>query len=133
MLRFKKTLLLSTALLVLLLFCANNKAHAIDTTDWELMGSLQLFSAKPDKEWLLQTAMVLLHKAIKPMPKDTLYFEKYLDKESNRLEYVLEKPWNDISSVLITYSKMNNGNYLYGICFSFKDKSLILMLLDDTG
>jgi hypothetical protein len=103
-------------------------AHCVDTKDWEGLLHLQLFGAKPEKAWLLNTAYFILFDSIKPTPKGSEYFDKYYDSKSNSLTIPLKNPWHDIEMMLIIYSKLEEvDGYLFGVTYKFKKRSFNLL------
>lgn len=114
----KKSILL---LVFFLLTIMVPPVYSIDTDDWEGILGLQLFGAKPEKEWLLNTAAVILYKAYTPNIKKAEYFNKYYDSKSNSLTIPLKNKWHDIEMMHITYSRLDKENYYtFGVIYKFK-------------
>jgi hypothetical protein len=119
-------------LFLLLSFSAVSIAYGIDTKDWEGVLVIQLFSAKPDKDWLSTTTLLILADAF-PI-KDEKYFDKYFDKESNSINVPIQNGWHDLTEFRASYSESKQGGYIYAVRYKFRKGAITLLdVLDRYG
>lgn len=104
------------------LFC-NSTALAVDTRDWEGILGIQFFAAKPQQEWILQTANMLLKDAFSDKEKEN--FKKFLTNDTTFI-IPIKSGWHDLTSMMITYSE-NDDDYLYMVGYEFKKGSMSII------
>ena len=123
--RSRLTRFLFLFLLLFLSVSAISIAYGIDTKDWEGILVIQLFGAKPEKEWLSETTHLILADAFPK--KDKKYFEQFFDKESNSINVPIQNKWHDLTEFRASYFESKQGGYIYAIWYKFRKGAITLL------
>lgn len=113
----------SAMIFIALIICFSTEAFAIDTGDWETVLGLQFSMAKPDKNWLIETAYFILKDAFPGKGKDD--FNKFYDSKTKDVTVRVPDSWHDIVLLKLFTMKTQRGD-LYVVVYSFRKGSITI-------